>query len=892
MTLFFVRCVDDGILHDFYLVDAHMHLGVDRGPPIRNYDRVNFFKFCHSVGKAFFKELSHASSNLKYKLEGIRAPENLIGLTLSSTDRESPPVVFDEFFVAPYMSKIASISVRGVKVDSDDVQAFRNNKLIMKWIASSGLMRFTPFKYVLPEGRPLESEIEVALSREGFSGVKIKFDVFEDSLIPLLKFMQDKNSHLIIWMLNSKDLETLIELLNDARLEIGDVPTPIILNSFEYDSGKDFLWEVLGIDNVYADLSGLDLNHLIDFISSIREKGSNWSRKLLFGTNYPFSKISDVVKSLRYFFSSDFVGDSTDLKRILGGNAVGLVSPRNNLRAPSVEEVSTLAIDEYSEQAAQIFEELLGYFIKRGLVSISSCDYLVRGDDGVIDLSKYFLSLISTTEQERGVTFLFMKTPVNVPREALAVAVLNPQTLSGFKNRTIESISSNKTMKNLMSRASLISSNDEIYRVSELVTEALYKTKTIDENETNLFSLTAAPLSEKVVGISTEDMKILGLKDYDIIILKPTVTEDWYAALVKGFEDASLGELQVNEELMSNWYVFEGDTAKIDSYRGKLELIRRIDFAVETPVEIKLSEFLAKIEDKMDLLYEELDGFYIGKDMRFILPELFLDTPFIIRPVSFNPELGDKKLGMIKTGKTTINFVSEKWVKPYNLVLVINTSEIMKQSEVPIDEFEKIAERLTTLDAKQMDKLEKQIKDGKVRKNIAAVLIGVSCIKNLSEKSNLSKASVISYSNQSNLFTILEQGKVIPYMDFGSNRRNFSMKVLSSHIMDKCQYPEGKADLREAGIKVQEFIEKVGEKTPNLTVIITSGEKKEELEIFQEIADKDPRIKLAVVQIGKSENEAELKNIIDSIKGKYIPIEKIDLQKLETKLIPNLTELI
>lgn len=891
--MFFVSCEDDGTLHDFYLVDVHMHLGVDRGPPIRNYDRVNFFKFCHSVEKAFFKELSHASSNLKYSLKGVRAPESLIGLTLSSTDRESPPVVFDEFFVSPYMNKIASIIMEGVKVDSDDVQAFRNNKLIMKWGASSGLMRFTPFKYLTPlKESPLENEIETALSRERFSGIKIKFEALKGSLVPVLSFMRHKNSPLIVEMLDSEDLGSFLELLNDARSAIGDISTPIIINSFEYDSGRDFLWKLLAIDNIYADLSCLNLNNLKDFILSIREKISSWSRKLLFGTNYPFCKISDVVNILRYFFSSDFVGDSTDLKRILGGNAVGLVPPRYNLRAPSVEEGSTLAIDKYSEQATKVFEDLLGYFIKRGLVSISSCDYLVRGDDGVIDLSKYFLSLTSTKEPERGVTFLFMRTTGNVPREALAVAVLNPQTLNGFKNRTIDKISSNETMKTLIREASLISSSDELNKVSKLVTDALYKTKTIDRDDTNLLSLSAAPLDEKVVGMNTEDMKILGLKNYDVLLIKPIITEDWYAALVKGFEDVSLGELQVNEELMSNWYVFEGDTSKINCYRHKLELLRQVDFGVETSIDIKLSEFLAKIEDKMDLLYEKLDGLYIGKGMRFILPELFLDTPFVIRPVSFDPELEDKRLGIIKTGKTKINFVSEKWIKPYNLVLVINTSEIMKQSEVPIDGFERIVELLTTLDKKQMDKLEKLIKEGKIRKNIAAAVIGVSCLKNLSEKSNLNKASVISYSNQGNLFTILEQGKVIPYMDFSSNKRSFSLKVLSAHIMDKCQSPEGKANLKEAGIKVQEFIQKIGDKMLTLAVIITSGEKKENLEIFQEIADKDPRIKLAVVQIGKNENENELKNIMNSIKGKYISIEKIDPQNLEITLISNITEIL
>lgn len=893
MTLFFVRCVDDGALHDFYLVDAHMHLGVDRGPPIRNYDRVNFFKFCNSVGKAFFKELSHSSSKLRYSFGGVRAPGSLLGLTVSSGDKEIIPVVFDEFFVLPYMNRIASISLEGVKVESDDDQAFRNNKLIMKWGESSGLLRFTPFKYVSTlKGGSLNNEIEVALSREGFSGVKIKFDVLERSFASLLRFMQDKNSPIIIEMLSSEDLGIFWKLLDDSRIAKGNLSTPIILNSFEFDPSNDFLWKILGINNIYVDLSGMDLDNLIDFIFSIREKISNWSRKLLFGTNYPFNKIGDVVKILRYFVSSDFAGNATDLKRILGGNAVGLIPPRFNFKASLVEESSVLAIGEYSERAAKIFEELLNYFVKRGLVSINSCDYLVRGEDGVIDLSKYFLSLNSTRNPEKGATFLFMKTSGNVPREALGVAVLDSQTLNSFKNRTIENISSNKTMKKLMGNASLISSNDEVDKVSKLVTDALYKTKTVDRNETSLFSLSAAPLGEKVVGMNPKDMKVLGLKNYDIIIIKPIITEDWYAALVKGLDDVQLGELQVNEELMSNWYVFEGDTTKIKSYDEKLELLRQVDFAVETSVEIKLSEFLVKIGNKMDLLYEELDGFFVGKGMRFILPELFLETPFVIRTVSFNPELEDKKLGIIRTEKTKINFVSEKWVKPYNLILVINTSEIMKQSEVNIDGFEKIAEFLTPLDTKQLDKLEKQIKDGKVRRNIAAALIGVSCLKNFSEKSNLNKASVISYSNQSNLFTILEQGKVTPYMDLGSNKRNFSLKVLTSHIIDKCQHPEGKADLKEAGIKIQEFIEKVGDKISTLAVIITSEEKKENLEIFQEMADKDPKIKLAVVQIGKTEEESELKNIMESIKGKFVLIEKMDFHNLEIKLISNLAELL
>ncbi|MEM2144356.1 MAG: hypothetical protein QW279_03275, partial [Candidatus Jordarchaeaceae archaeon] len=70
--VFLARCLDDGKLHDFYLLDAHMHLGVDRGPPIRNYDCGNFFKFCQSVEKTFFKDLSQASSGLNYRLEGLR----------------------------------------------------------------------------------------------------------------------------------------------------------------------------------------------------------------------------------------------------------------------------------------------------------------------------------------------------------------------------------------------------------------------------------------------------------------------------------------------------------------------------------------------------------------------------------------------------------------------------------------------------------------------------------------------------------------------------------------------------------------------------------------------------------------------------------------------------
>lgn len=889
--MFLARCLDDGTLHNFYLLDARIHLGVDRGPPIRNYDCANFFKFCQSVEKAFFKDFSLSSTGLNYKLEGARIPDGTVGFPLSLVEGITPSQLFDEFFVSAYMSRITSVSMDSVKIDGDDVQAFTNNKLITKWCALPSMTRLTGFKYVMPSKESsLENQIELALSREGFSGVKIKFDVLEETFVNVLKFMQNKNSPIIVEMLNSEKLETFLKLLNDAVLKIGGISTPIILSSFGQDSDIDLLGKVLSIDNIYADLSALDLNHLADFILSAKKNISNWSKRLIFGTNYPFCKIGDVVSTLSYFFSSDFVGEPIDLKRILGGNAVGLVPPRYNLLTPSIDEMCTLAIDKYSEQAAKIFEELLSYFIKRGLATVSSCDFLVRGEDGVIDLSKYFLSLKSMKEQNRGVTFLFMKTPGNVPRDALAIAVLNSKTLSAFKNRTIENFGANKTMKNLLSRASLISSDEEINKVSEMITDAVYKTKTISKGEISVFSLSAAPLKEKVVGMNPKDMKILGINDGGIILIKPTVTENWYAALVKSFEDASSGELQVNEEIMSNWYVFEGDMAIIENYSGKIELLEQVDFAVESSEEIKLPDFLEKIEGKMDLLLEKLDGFFIGKDMRFILPELFLDSPFIIRPVHSQPEIEQKKLGIIKTGKTVINFVSEQWVKPYNLVLVINTSEIMKNSDITIEEFEKIADLLSTIDAKSVEKFEKRIREGNITKNIAAAFIGVSSLKNLSEKSNLHKASVISYSNQSNLFSILEKGQVTPYMDFRSNRKDFSLKVLSSHIMDKCQYPEGKAALKEAGAKVEEFIEKVGEKIPTLTVLITAGEKTENFEIFQEIADKDPRIKLVVIQIGKPENEKELKRIIDSIKGKYIQVEEIDPQNLGMKLISQLTE--
>jgi hypothetical protein len=892
MTLFLARCVDDGTLNDFYLVDVHMHLGVERGQTIRNYNRDNFFKFCQSVEKAFFKELSGGSPSIKYRLEGGSVPSKLVSFPIFLEGRVNSQTLFDEFFVAPYVSKIASVSIDRIKVENDEAQVLGNNNLILKWSALPSLERFTTFKYVMfSKTSSIENEIRLAQS-EGFSGIKAKFDFLEESFKSVLRLLQNKNLPLMIEMLGSKKFETFYELLNDARLEIGGNSTPIILNSFEYDSNEDLLWKILEEDNVYVDPSGLEFKNLVSFITSMKSNVSNWSRKILFGTNYPFCKIGDIVKILRYLFSYDFVGNATDLRRIMGANALELIPPRYSLTGGSVEEKCIMAIDEYSERAAKTFEELLSYYIKRGAIKISSCDFLARSEDGVVDISKYLLTLKSTREKENGVTFLFMKSRGGKTRDALALAVLSPKTLSGFKNKTIENVGNNENLKNLLRQAHFISSDSEVKKVSELVTEAFYKTNTIERDELKTYTLFAAPLSEKVVGINPKDMQALGLNDYDVIIVEPTATGDWYAALVKSFEDVSLGDLQVNEELMNDWYVFEGDTVKIEKYSGKLDLLRQVDFGIESSEEMKLPEFLVKIKDKMDLLYEKLDGLYIGKDMRLILSMLFLETPTIIRPIHFQPELEDRRLGIIKKGKTVINFVSKKLIKPYNLLLVIDVSEIMKESELPVDEFEKMADLFTALDANQVEKFEKQIHNGKIRKNNAVALIGISCLKNLSEQSNLNKASVISYSNQSSLFTILEKTKVIPYMDFSANRKSFSLKVLSSHIIDKCQYPEGKADLKEAGSKVKEFTEKIGGKIPTLIVIITSLEKAENFEVFQEIADKDPKIKFALIQIGQTENESDLRKAVESIKGKYIPIRKIDHQTLEIDLVSMLIDLL
>ncbi|MHA1261138.1 MAG: hypothetical protein ACTSSA_03445, partial [Candidatus Freyarchaeota archaeon] len=65
----------------------------------------------------------------------------------------------------------------------------------------------------------------------------------------------------------------------------------------------------------------------------------------------------------------------------------------------------------------------------------------------------------------------------------------------------------------------------------------------------------------------------------------------------------------------------------------------------------------------------------------------------------------------------------------------------------------------------------------------------------------------------------------------------------------------------------------------------------ENFEILQEVADKNPRIRLAVIHIDKTENKNELSNIMNSIKGRYIQIEKID-PSLEAVILSNLTEIL
>ncbi len=211
--------------------------------------------------------------------------------------------------------------------------------------------------------------------------------------------------------------EDIYELVQEIKGDVKRKNFAVVLGHSGMEYTRKGIYDILGDPNIYGDTSGVRGDDVPVFFKMLKNNIENWSRKVLFGTDYNYFTIPQAVDFLSYLFTWEFYDEAKlkDVERILGGNALSIIKPHNH---PS----SSAATAKLPKQGGALTETLFrkaGEAVKAKKLKSITYDPLIS-KDGRVDPDSFITSL----KGESGATILLRKGG-----KEIVVHVLNLQDI-------------------------------------------------------------------------------------------------------------------------------------------------------------------------------------------------------------------------------------------------------------------------------------------------------------------------------------------------------------------------------------------------------------------------------------------------------------------------------
>jgi predicted TIM-barrel fold metal-dependent hydrolase len=177
-----------------------------------------------------------------------------------------------------------------------------------------------------------------------------------------------------------KKIRSLIDgMRSDNSCADSTAQMRIIIAHSAMSPGDSFLHETITDPTFFTETSGLHGQDLPVLMKTAYERdkgrGSSWSSKILFGTDYSYFSLH-AAEAIMHLLSRDFVGNASDIQRILGGNALQLVQRPFATRGPSRRRAKQVAFRDDCSRGLDGFENLLLSPVKDEHWDVSSLDLI------------------------------------------------------------------------------------------------------------------------------------------------------------------------------------------------------------------------------------------------------------------------------------------------------------------------------------------------------------------------------------------------------------------------------------------------------------------------------------------------------------------------------------
>ncbi len=367
-----INCEKDKCLSkrkiNFYLVDAHHHIGEDEDGDHKNLNVLNSLGFFRSIWKQLNSEYEKfETSNSypeyfepKFKIKRVFPP-----LPLKFNQEKSRHYnswVFDQFIAFPFNDSFRA----NAKKDGKVIQYHSSNTRLSRIVSNSnsgfrliGYCRLDP-----NDGELALKELDHSILKLGLKGIKLHplsdnwnhseyfsernnavFDILKGAIkynIPIIFDCRYQNTLRWIYKLTDSVYNHFIKNNFNQSYLNSRLKVIIAHIGFLQQENNNFLYKALSHPCIYGDLTGQFSSKTKNLLENLKakvtcpfenasefDKKFYWSKKVVMGSDYNYFEAFHIVDQLLYLFSKDFYnlieGNLSILQNILSNNILRLL---------------------------------------------------------------------------------------------------------------------------------------------------------------------------------------------------------------------------------------------------------------------------------------------------------------------------------------------------------------------------------------------------------------------------------------------------------------------------------------------------------------------------------------------------------------------------------------
>ncbi|MHA1354964.1 MAG: amidohydrolase family protein [Candidatus Heimdallarchaeota archaeon] len=277
-----------------------------------------------------------------------------------------------------------------------------------------GALRFIGFMRLNPQMGidKVKTELDFGVGL-GLRGVKLHprsdlwlDDINTDEMVSTMVEAARRDLPVILDTRGRKTIDDIFALVNRTLPKLGNIPGKklkvIIAHCAHGYIGDKEVYDILAHPNIYGEISMLHGDAVKKFYKEFanhykrkdfhKKTGIPWSKKILFGSDFPFLQEHHALYNLQYLTSESFftrVGTLNDLQNILGKSLLDLLRPKNDVwKEAKRKSYETTAFYSSQREEVNVSSQTAEQKLSAELVSlfeeyshITHLDYLYYNDD-------------------------------------------------------------------------------------------------------------------------------------------------------------------------------------------------------------------------------------------------------------------------------------------------------------------------------------------------------------------------------------------------------------------------------------------------------------------------------------------------------------------------------